>query len=196
MNRRNFLSSSALAFGALTIIPSSIIAEETSNTSLHHFGKGFQSIQSFTSTISIDSVSDIFKESFHELSTTLKTQGYDFNASSLIKFNQKCYALPIVKKSLLNVSTKELAFLIKNQNSYNTYILDHQSTIAFDQFIESFYISLRSHNINFIDLLEVIAPYKVTSYKKGKHTLFAFRNKNGDHITIHNTSKGTKTTIS
>ncbi len=187
MNRRNFLSSGALTAGALSLTPTSVFANN-STISVFSLGKGFSTISDQIQHLSVTFLPQNLQEARKTLLQKLDEKGYSYSNSEVIKLSDHCYAIPLSKNPLIGFNSKELALLIKHNGIYKHHILNEPTAMAFNSLIENFSASSDSHELN-LDTLQFISPNEVIKESSGKQCTFAYKNANGNTITLKASSK-------
>ncbi len=187
MNRRKFLSSGTIGFGAISMIPSSIFANNNP-VSVYSIGKGFNRISNQIGHTSVAFLPQNFHEAHIALMQVLLEKGYNYNSTEVVKLSPNCFAIPLSKKPMIGFNTKELALLIEHKGSCKHYILNENTTIAFDSLIENFSKSSDSHELD-LDVVAFSTPTEVIKESHGKENKLVYKNTNGNTITLIGSSK-------
>lgn len=184
MKRRKFLGTTALGIGGATLIPTSLFANQpqTSFLSLH---QGFNLVSEKIRETSISTLSAKWKTAYLTLSQKLNKDNYQFDSTRLVKLTEYCYALPLIKSSMIGFQSQELALLIKNDKGIEHCILDEKTSKGLDKLAKNFIQSIQSHNLN-IEPLEFVTPKKIIKIASGKKSIFKYQNKGGNHIELTN----------
>ncbi len=194
MNRRYFINSGFLAFSGASLIPTSIIANDQKIT-LNHFGNGLNLINSQAKQVSITGQVQALKEHHEYLLQKLERNNYLFDSHQLTQLNAHCFVIPLYKKSILGFSSKELVFISKKKSKYNHFIIDEQSSLQLDTFINNFNHEIEQQQVDFINTFHYSIPEEIISYKRGRVSEFTFKNTHGNTISIISSKKGAKTII-
>lgn len=194
MKRRYFITSSIMGAGALTIAPTSVLANDRSVT-LSGFGKGFNLLSQKTETIAVSSLSNEFVKAYAKISNLLKEQGYQFDPERVTQLNKNCFIIPLHKNPLLGFSSNELAIIVYQNNTYKHYILNEKTTNEFCSFIENFDRNIKGQNLQ-LDVLALTSPTEVLKHECKKETIFTFKNTLHNTITLKSNSKRSVTMIS
>ncbi len=189
MNRRKFIASSTMGAGALSMFPMSTFANSAENFN-SKFGASFQ-----TSNIALGSLTTEVAETFENMKDFLNESNYSFNASQLMKFSDTCYAVPLEKKSLLGFKSNELALIVKENGSSKFYILNEKITEEFGKLTENFSLGIKESGGN-VDVSKFVSPSEVIEEKKGRESVFAYKNALNNTITFKSSRKNTRAIIS
>ena len=187
MDRRKFLSSGTIGLGALSMVPSTILANNNP-VSLNSVGEGFNRISTQISHTSVALLPQRFLKAHTTLMQLLTKKGYNFSSTEIVKLSPNCFAIPLSKNPVIGFSSKGLALLIEHKGSCKHYILNENTTIAFNTLIESFSKSSDSHNLN-LDVVAFSVPKKVIKESHGKENKFVYKNTSGNTITLVGSSK-------
>jgi len=187
MNRRNFIASSIMGAGALSMFPSSALASNQ-NVSLTSIGEGFNRLLSTVNHISISNLSANVANTHRRLVKALDKEGYVYNASQVVQLNSSCFAIPLHKKPMLGFHSKELALIVKQNGGSKFYILNEKLATEFAGLIESYSDNAASHELD-LDAASFVFPVKVVAQKQGKETTFAYQNKFNNTITLKSARK-------
>ncbi|AUP79272.1 hypothetical protein [Flavivirga eckloniae] len=187
MDRRKFLSSGTIGLGAISMVPSAIFANNNS-VSLFSVGEGFNRISNQISHTSVALLPQRFLETHTALMQILAKKGYNFSSSEVVKLSSNCFAIPLSKNPIIGFSTKGLALLIEQKGRCKYYILNENTTIAFNSLIENFSKSSDSHELS-LDVAAFSVPKKVIKESHGKENKFVYKNTNGNTITLVGSSK-------
>ncbi|WP_420572270.1 hypothetical protein [Kordia sp.] len=194
MNRRNFIVSSVMGAGALSMFPSSALASNN-GISLTSIGKGFTRLLSTVEHISISNLSSSVVNAHKRLTTALDKEGYIYNAAEVVKLNSSCFAIPLHKKPILGFDSKELALIVKNNGASKFYILNEKLATEFSELVENFSQNAESHALD-LDAASFAFPVKVIAQKQGRETTFAYQNKFNNNITLKSARKMSAVVIS
>ncbi|AXG69996.1 hypothetical protein KORDIASMS9_02225 [Kordia sp. SMS9] len=194
MDRRNFIASSIMGAGALSMFPSTTLASNKS-VSLTSIGKGFNRLLSSVTHISISNLSANVANTHGRLISALDKEGYEYNASEVVKLNNNCFAIPLHKNPILGFKSKELALIVKQNGGSKFYILNEKQATEFAGMIESFSQNAASHKLD-LDAASFAFPVKVVTHKQGKETIFAYKNKFDNTITLRSARKIAEAVIS
>ena len=194
MNRRNFIVSSMMGAGALSMFPSSALAS-TNGISLASIGKGFDRLLHAVEYVSASNLTGSLANTHQRLLKTLHNEGYTYNASRVIKFNNACFAVPLHKKPMLGFASKELALIVKSGSGSKFYILNEKLASEFAGLIENFSQNSASHALD-LDAAAFAFPVKVVQQKQGRETIFAYQNKFDNTITLKSARKQSAVVIS
>ncbi|MDH7445463.1 hypothetical protein [Aquimarina sp. 2201CG14-23] len=187
MNRRNFLTSGTLTAGALSLVPTSIFANNNT-ISIFSIGKGFNSISDQIQHLSVKFLSKNVLKAHTKLLIKLDEKGYNYSNSDIVQLSNNCYAIPLSKKPLIGFDSKELALLIEQNGVYKHYILNEPTSIAFNSLIENFSRNSEAQSLN-LDTLNFISPNEVIGTSFGKENTFTYKNVSGNTITLKGSSK-------
>ncbi|WP_128755241.1 hypothetical protein [Aquimarina sediminis] len=188
MNRRNFLTSSTLlGIGTLSMFPSTIITN-SSSISIFDMGNGFRKLSDQTIDIPVEFLSSDALNAHKKLINILNTKEYYYNNLKITKLTNNCYAIPLSKKPLVGFKTKELALLVKEQDSFKHYILNERISAGFNSLIENFSKNIDSNKLN-IDILSFISPVKIVKESHGVESVFIYENEQKNKITLKSSSK-------
>ncbi|NMH89208.1 hypothetical protein [Flavivirga algicola] len=187
MNRRKFLSSGTIGLSAISMIPSSIIANNNP-VSVFSIGEGFNRVSSQINHISVAFLPQHFLKAHTALMHILLKKGYSYDNTKVVKLSSNCFAIPLSKKPLIGFNTKELALLIEHKGNCKHYILNENTTIAFNSLVENFSKSSDSHELN-LDAIAFSAPAKVIKKSDGKENRFVYKNADGNTVTLIGSSK-------
>ncbi|MDY8136796.1 hypothetical protein [Aquimarina sp. 2201CG5-10] len=193
MNRRNFLSSSTLGAGALSLAPLSVFSNNNS-ISLPSIGSGFNEVYEQSTTISITSLSKGFNVIHSKLIHNLQQEGYIFDTKEVVKLSEHCLAIPLQKKPLIGFTTKEIALILNDNEKYQYHILDEKTTKEFNSLIYNYSKNISAHGLE-LDTIEFVAPVKVLKQSTGRESLFTYQNALNNKITIKSSSKRSATYI-
>lgn len=182
MNRRNFIVSSVIGAGALSMFPSTALASNN-GISITSIGKGFDRLLSSVEHISIANLSSGVSNTHQRLIAVLKEEGYVYNATEVVKLNSSCYAIPLQKKPMLGFESKELALIVKNNGASKFYILNEKLANEFSGLVENFSQNAESHELD-LDAATFAFPVKAVVQKQGRETTFAYQNKFDNTITL------------
>ena len=194
MNRRNFIVSSVMGAGALSMFPSSALASNN-GISLDKVGKGFKLLLNKVAHVSITDLSSSVANTHQRLVSALNDSGYAYNATEVVKLSNSCYAIPLHKKPLLGFESKELALIVKNNGNSKFYILNEKLTNEFSGLIDNFSVCAKSHELD-LDAAEFAFPVKVVQQKQGRETVFAYENKFQNTIALKSTRKKSEVHLS
>jgi ribosomal protein L22 len=194
MNRRNFIVSSVMGAGALSMFPTSALASNN-GISISSIGKGFGRLLNKVEHISISDLSSNVVKTHERLITSLNESGYLFNATEVVKLNSTCYAIPLHKKPMLGFESKELALIVKNNGVSKFYILNEKLANEFAGLVENVSQNAESHEID-IDAASFAFPVKVVAQKQGRETTFTYQNKFDNTIMLRNTRKNSAVLVS
>lgn len=187
MNRRNFITSSALCAGALSLVPTSVFSS-TSVPSIYNIGHGFRTLTNQISHVSIESLSYELQESYKKLALALNVKGYNYDAYEVVKFSSNCFAIPLCKAPLLGFKSSVLALLIGHNGDYKHYILNEQTTTLFSALAENYTMNSNTNGLH-LNVLEFITPIQVIEESSGKTNVFIYKNKSGNTITLRSSNK-------
>lgn len=185
MNRRKFITTSAIGAGALTMLPTSIIASNNV--------KSLSSLNKITN-ISLSSLPFNFKKAHESLMLELNELGYVYDSNKLIKLSSNCYAISVQKKSLLGFTSEELALLVEESGSSKYYILEEKLAIELNSLVENYRYNMDANNFSY-DLAEFAFPVKIQEVKKGKESVFSYKNKMNNTITLQSNRKRSRAII-
>lgn len=194
MNRRNFIVSSVMGAGALSMFPTSALASNN-GISLEKIGNGFGRMLSHINHVSISNLSSGVAKTHQRLVTALNESGYTYNATEVVKLSNSCYAVPLHKNPLLGFESKELALIVKNNGTSKFYILNEKLTNEFNGLIETFSQNAESHELN-LDAASFAFPVKVVKQQQGRETVFAYQNKFQNTIALKSTRKKSEVHLS
>ncbi|MBC8753529.1 hypothetical protein H2O64_02525 [Kordia sp. YSTF-M3] len=194
MNRRNFIVSSVMGAGALSMFPSSALASNN-GISISKIGKGFERLLSSVEHLSISNLSSGVVNTHGRLMAVLNEEGYLYNATEVVKLNSSCFAIPLQKKPMLGFESKELALIVKNNGASKFYILNEKLANEFSGLVEGISQNAESHELD-LDAASFAFPVKVVAQKQGRETAFAYQNKFDNTITLKNTRKKSEIHIS
>lgn len=187
MNRRNFIVSSVMGAGALSMFPSTTLASNQS-VSLQSIGKGFNRLLHNVTRISISNLSANVANTHGRLVKALDKDGYEYNASEVVKLNSKCLAIPLRKNPMLGFKSKELALIVSQNGGSKFYILNEKLATEFAGLIENYSVNAADHELD-LDAASFVFPVKVVAQKQGKETTFAYQNKFNNTITLKSARK-------
>lgn len=187
MDRRNFIVSSVIGAGALSMFPSSALASNQS-VSLTSIGKGFNRLLHNVTRISIANVSENVANTHARLVKVLKQEGYEYNASEMIQLNNNSYAIPLHKNPILGFKSKELALIVRQNGGSKFYILNEKLATEFAGLIESYSENAEGHELS-LDAASFVFPTKVVAQKQGRETIFTYQNKFNNTITLKSARK-------
>ncbi|EDP95581.1 hypothetical protein U8527_06025 [Kordia algicida OT-1] len=194
MNRRNFIVSSVMGAGALSMFPSSALASNN-GISLVSIGKGFNRLKSTVEHISVANLPSSVANAHERLLKVLSKDEYVYNATEVIKLNNSCFAVPLHKKPILGFNSKELALIVKQHGTSKFYILNEKLATEFSELVENFSKNAESHELD-LDAASFAFPVKVIAQKQGKETTFAYQNKFDNTIILKSTRKKSEVAIS
>ena len=194
MNRRNFIVSSVMGAGALSMFPSSALASNN-GISLTSIGKGFNRLLSNVEHISISNLSSSVANAHQRLLIALNKDEYAYNATEVIKLNNSCFAVPLHKKPILGFNSKELALIVKENGASKFYILNEKLAAEFSGLIENYSENAANHELD-LDAASFVFPVKVVQQKQGKETTFAYQNKFDNTITLKSARKKSEVVVS
>jgi hypothetical protein len=194
MNRRNFIVSSVLGAGALSVFPSSALASNN-GISLTKIGKGFSRLSSTVDHISVANLSSSVAKAHERLVKTLQSEGYVYNATQVTQLNSNCFAIPLQKKPLLGFESKELALIVKQDFGSKFYILNEKLASEFAGLIENFSQNATDQELD-LDAASFAFPVKVVAQKQGRETTFTYQNKFNNTITLKSARKLTAAVVS
>jgi hypothetical protein len=194
MNRRNFIVSSVMGAGALSMFPSSALASNN-GISISKIGKGFERLLSSVEHLSISNLSSGVVNTHGRLMAVLNEEGYLYNATEVVKLNSSCFAIPLHKKPMLGFESKELALIVKNNGVSKFYILNEKLASEFSGLVEGFSQNAESHELD-LDAASFAFPVKVVAQQQGRETTFAYQNKFDNTITLKNTRKKSEVHVS
>ena len=187
MNRRNFIVSSVMGAGALSIFPSSALASNN-GIPLTSIGQGFNRLLTTVEHISIANLSSSVANAHERLVKTLDNEGYVYNAKQVVKLNSNCFAIPLQKKPLLGFESKELALIVKQNFGSKFYILNEKLASEFAGLIENYSQNASSNELD-LDAASFAFPVKVVAQKQGRETTFTYQNKFNNTITLKSARK-------
>lgn len=187
MNRRNFIVSSVMGAGALSIFPSSALASNN-GIPLTSIGQGFNRLLTTVEHISIANLSSSVANAHERLVKTLDNEGYVYNAKQVVKLNSNCFAIPLQKKPLLGFESKELALIVKQNFGSKFYILNEKLASEFAELIENYSQNASSNELD-LDAASFAFPVKVVAQKQGRETTFTYQNKFNNTITLKSARK-------
>lgn len=182
MDRRKFILSSVLGTGALTMFPTTTLA----NNSISF--NSFSSVINEMGSVSLNNLPSSFTKAHRDLVSTLKEGGYIYDVDNAVKLNSKCYAISVQKKPLFGFSSNEIAFLVEDETTSKHYILEENMATEFNQLIENYRLNMESHGFNY-DVAKFAFPVKIEETKIGKESVFSFKNKLNNTITIKSSRK-------
>ncbi|WP_431164750.1 hypothetical protein [Tenacibaculum halocynthiae] len=185
MNRRKFITTSAIGAGALTMLPTSTIASNNVNS--------LSSLNKITN-ISLSSLPFNFTKAHEGLIAELNQLGYIYDSNKLVKLSSKCYAISVQKKSLLGFTSDELALLVEENGSSKYYILEEKLAVEFNTLIENYSYNMDANGFSY-DLAEFAFPVKIQEVKKGKESVFSYKNKLNNTITLKSNRKKSRAII-
>ncbi|WP_422092066.1 hypothetical protein [Tenacibaculum ovolyticum] len=188
MNRRKFILSSAMGAGALSMFPTSTLGNTNTNT-LSSLNKVMSK-----GSISLNDLPSSFAKAHQNLMITLNEEGYICNLNEAIKLNSKCYAIPVQKKSLLGFKSNELALLVEGETTSKHYILEEKLADEFNMLIENYSINMNANGFDY-DVAEFAFPVKVEEAKKGKESVFSYKNKLNNTIILKSSRKKSRAII-
>ncbi|QHI38588.1 hypothetical protein IMCC3317_39820 [Kordia antarctica] len=194
MNRRNFIVSSVMSAGALSMFPSSALASNN-GISLSSIGKGFNRLLSTVEHISISNLSSGVAKTHQRLIATLSEEGYVYNATEVVKLNSSCFAIPLQKKPMFGFKSKELALIVKENGTSKFYILNEKLASEFAGLVENVSQNAESHELD-IDAASFAFPVKVIAQKQGRKTTFSYQNKFDNTITLRAARKESAVVVS
>ena len=194
MNRRNFIVSSVMGAGALSMFPSSALASNN-GISISNLGKGFEYLVTAVEHISISNLSSGVAKTHQRLVASLNESGYLYNANEVVKLSNSCYAIPLHKKPMLGFESKELALIVKNNGASKFYILNEKLTKEFSGLIDSFSQNAESHELD-LDAASFAFPVKVVKQQQGRETVFTYENKFQNTIALKSTRKKSEVHLS
>ncbi len=194
MNRRNFIVSSVMGAGALSMFPSSALASNN-GISISKIGKGFNRLLSSVEHLSISNLSSGVVNTHQRLMTVLKEEGYLYNATEVVKLNSSCFAIPLHKKPMLGFESKELALIVKNNGASKFYILNEKLANEFAGLIENYSQNAESHELD-LDAASFVFPVKVVAQQQGRETTFSYQNKLDNTITLKSARKTSAVVVS
>lgn len=187
MNRRKFLSSSVIGLGAVSIIPTAIIANNNT-ISISSIGRGFNRISNQIKLISLAFLPQAVLAARERLIPILAKKEYNYSHSEIVKLSSNCYAIPLLKNSLIGFSSKAIALLIKHNGVFIHYILNEQTALAFSDLVENFSKGSDGHKLN-LDTLAFVSPNRVIKESSGRESVFTYQNSSGNVITLKGSSK-------
>ncbi len=185
MNRRKFITTSAIGAGALTMLPSSTIANNSTNS--------LSSLRKIKS-ISLSSLPFNFAKAHEDLIIELNQLGYVYDSNKLVKLTSNCYAISVQKKTLLGFTSDELAILIQENGTSKYYILEEKLVVEFNNLIENYQYNMNINGFSY-DLAEFAFPVKIQETKKGKESVFSYKNKLNNTITLKSNRKKSRAII-
>lgn len=194
MNRRKFIASGAMSATLLSVFPSFALVENKSIT-LSSLGDGFSLFDNELKSLSVTHASEGIRNTHQRLTQVLNKSGYLYNPKSMIRLNGNSYMIPLLKKSMLGVETKEIALIVKEGFSSEFYLLNEKISEEFNGLINGFDSNMKQHNIH-IKTSDFSFPVKVVKQTVGVENTFVYKNKFNDTITLHNFKKKTKAIIS
>lgn len=194
MNRRNFIVSSVIGAGALSMFPSTTLASNK-GISITSIGKGFNRLLSTVEHISISNLSSNVVNTHGRLIKALDKEGYVYNATQVVKLNSSCFAIPLHKKPMLGFNSKELALIVKQDGGSKFYILNEKLSTEFAGLIESYSENAEGHELD-LDAASFVFPVKVVAQKQGRETTFAYQNKFNNTITLKSARKVAEVVVS
>ncbi len=169
------------------MIPTSVFANNNA-ISIFSIGAGFDRISNRLDYVSGTNLPLHFQDAYGQLLNVLLEKGYHFKSKELVKLSVNCFAIPLNKTSLLGFKSHELALLVAHENNCNFYILNENTTAAFNSLIENFSKSSDSHALN-LDVVAFSTPNEIISESHGKEAKFAYKNTEGNTITLIGSSK-------
>lgn len=187
MNRRNFIASSVMGAGALSMFPSTALASNK-GISITSIGKGFNRLLSTVEHISTSNLSMNVANTHGRLVKALDKEGYVYNATQVVKLNSSCFAIPLQKKPMLGFESKELALIVKQDGGSKFYILNEKLSSEFAGLIESYSENFEAHELD-LDAASFVFPVKVVAQKQGRETTFAYQNEMENTITLKSARK-------
>ena len=189
MNRRKFLLSSIMTTGALALLPTATLANSSIKTL-----PCLNNLINLSRSFSLTSLPLGFSKASESLLTTLKEEGYLFNANSVVKLNNNCYAISVQRNPLLGFKSNELALLVKEGVTSKHYILEEEMAIEFNALIDNY-----SYNMNALGCEDNVAdfafPIKVKEEKKGRNSIFSYQNNLDNTIVLKRNKKGVRAII-
>ncbi|WP_430409801.1 hypothetical protein [Kordia sp.] len=194
MNRRNFIVSSVMGAGALSMFPTSALASNN-GISLQKIGSGFERLLHQVDAVSISNLSSGVVKTHQRLVVALNESGYAYNATEVVKLSNSCYAVPLHKTPILGFESKELALIVKHNGISKFYILNEKLTNEFNGLIETFSQNSASHELN-LDAASFAFPVKVVKQQQGRETVFAYQNKFQNTIALKSTRKKSEVHLS
>ncbi|MEM6721408.1 MAG: hypothetical protein AAF611_18930 [Bacteroidota bacterium] len=187
MNRRNFIVSSVMGAGALSMFPTTTLASNK-NVSLTSIGKGFNRLLPHVKHISIANLSTNLANTHGRLVAALDKEGYEYNASEVVKLNRNCFAIPLQKNPMLGFKSKELALIVSQNGGSKFYILNEKLASEFAGLIENYSENAADHELD-LDAASFAFPVKVVAQKQGRETTFTYQNKFNNTITLKSARK-------
>jgi len=194
MNRRNFIVSSVMGAGALSMFPSTTLASNQ-RVSLQSIGKGFNRLLHNVTRISISDLSTNIANTHRRLVTALDKEGYEYNASEVVKLNNKCFAVPLRKNPIVGFKSKELALIVRQNGGSKFYILNEKLAAEFAGLIENYSVNAADHKLD-LDAASFVFPVKVVAQKQGRETTFVYQNKFTNTITLKSARKKVAVVVS
>jgi len=194
MNRRNFIVSSVMGAGALSVFPTSALASNN-GVSLTNIGKGFERLLDSVNHVSISNLSSGVAKTHERLVVALNESGYAYNATEVVKLSNSCYAIPLHKTPILGFESKELALIVKNNGASKFYILNEKLTNEFSGLLDNFSLNAESHELD-LDAASFAFPVKVVKQQQGRETIFAYENKFQNTIALKSTRKKSEVHLS
>jgi hypothetical protein len=194
MDRRNFIVSSVIGAGALSMFPSTTLASNK-GISLTSIGKGFNRLLNSIEHISISNLSSNVFNTHGRLVKALDKEGYVYNATEVVKLNSNCYAIPLQKKPMLGFNSKELALIVKQDGGSKFYILNEKLATEFAGLIDNYSENAAGHELD-LDAASFVFPTKVVAQKQGRETTFAYQNKFNNTITLKSARKVAEVVVS
>jgi len=194
MNRRNFIVSSVMSAGALSMFPSTALATNK-GISLSSLGKGFKRLLSTVEHISISNLSSGVAKTHLRLMTTLNEEGYLYNAAEVVKLNSSCFAIPLQKKPMFGFNSKELALIVQQNGTSKFYILNEKLATEFSELVENYSQNAASHELD-LNAASFAFPVKVVKQQQGRETTFVYQNKYKNTITLKSIRKKSAVIVS
>lgn len=189
MNRRKFMMSSVMGAGALSLFPYSSLANNQSNLS-SNLKRGLRNVQNVSSS----NLPFEFTEAYKNLTIFLKEEGYTFQIDELIKLNENCYAIPLEKKSLLGFRDNDLGLIVRDKTTSHFYVVEEQVVEEFNKILESYEENMKAHGFK-INTSDFVFPVEILSEKKGRESIFSYKNKLNNIITIKSSRKKTRALV-
>ncbi|SEC86829.1 hypothetical protein SAMN04489761_3818 [Tenacibaculum sp. MAR_2009_124] len=134
-------------------------------------------------------------ETFENIKGFLNKSNYSYNPNQLMKLNDVCYAVPLEKKSLLGFKSTELGLIVNQNGTSNFYILNEKITEEFGELSKNFSLGIKENGGN-IDVKKFVFPSEVIEEKKGRESVFAYKNAFNNTITFKSSRKSTRAIIS
>ena len=179
MDRKKFIYFNSLGFATLIFSPSSLFASDRKLKSLSsaHF---FKHLYNCGKSIDASKLHKFYEAAFNSLIKELDRCGYIYDSNELIKLNENCYALPVLKKSLFK-NAFELALISTENNKPKYVLLDETLTKEFNNFNQQFKQGFIASNSNEGD---TTYPFSFVKSKDSNNQSFNFKNKYGNIISL------------